>query len=68
MLDKLKTAVDGYKTYLISGIGLAVALAGHFWGPFNLGTFTVPLFSWNQVWDIAWTGGLFSALHAKKTP
>ncbi len=65
MLTKLWTAIDGYKTYTLAGLGILVALSGHFWGPFNLGTLTVPAFSWPDVWNIIWNGGLFSALHAK---
>lgn len=62
MLTKLWTSLDGSKTYVLAVLGVLVALCGHFWGPFNLGTLTVPQFSWNDVWTIVWNGGLFAAL------
>ena len=67
MLNKVWAAIDGYKTYILAGLGILIAIAGHFWGPFNLGDLTVPAFSWGEVWKIIWSGGLFSALHAKKS-
>lgn len=62
MLTKLMDAVSGYKTYLLAGLGIAVALAGHFWGPFQLGALAVPAFTWNEVWTVVWNSGLFAAL------
>lgn len=64
VLTKLIDAVAGYKTYILAGLGIVVAVAGHFWGPFQLGALTVPVFTWTEVWDTAWKGGLFSALRA----
>lgn len=66
MLTKLWDAVDGYKTYILAALGIVVAVAGHFFGPFALGSLQVPQFSWGEVWNIVWNGGLFSFLHAKK--
>ena len=66
MLTKLWDALNGWKTHILAGLGIFIALAGHFWGPFNLGSLTVPQFQWGDVWQIIWNGGLFSALHAKK--
>jgi len=64
MITKLWTALSGYKTYLLSAIGIAVALAGHFWGPIQIGALSVPAMSWGDVWNVVWNGGLFSALRA----
>lgn len=62
MLTKLWTALEGYKTYLLAGLGIIVALTGHFWGPITLGSVQIPAMSWNEVWAIIWNGGLISAL------
>ncbi len=64
MLTKVWAALSGYKTYTLAGIGVVVALAGHFWGPFQLGALSVPAMSWPEVWQVVWNGGLFSALRA----
>lgn len=66
MLNKLWVALDGSKTYLLAIVGILVALAGHYFGGFSVGSLQVPAFTWNEVWGIVWSGGLFSALHAKK--
>ena len=66
MITKVWGSLQGHKTNLLSLIGVIVAVAAHFWGPFNIGDLVVPEMSWNQVWGTIWTGGLFSALHAKK--
>ena len=69
MLTKLIHAVEGSKTYILAALGVSVAVLGHFFGPFSIGTLTVPAFSWNEVWDIVWNGGLFAFLRmgVKKT-
>lgn len=64
MLTKLWAALAGYKTYTLAALGILIALAGHFWGPFQLGALSVPAMSWNEVWQIIWNGGLFAALRA----
>lgn len=66
MLTKLWSALEGYKTYVIAGISVAVALVGHFWGPINIGNQQIPVYSWPDVWNVLKISGLFSALHAKK--
>lgn len=67
MLDKLAGSVEGYKTYILSAVGILVALAGKFWGPIHItDALTIPQLGWSEVWAIVWNGGLFSALHAKK--
>lgn len=66
MLTKLWDALEGYKTYVLAVIGILVAVAGHFWGPFSLGSVQVPTFTWNEVFNVIWTSGLFSFLHMKK--
>lgn len=67
MLTKIWASLEGWKTYILAFLGIIVAIAGHFWGPFQLmdGVYVPPL-SWNEVFNVIWTGGLFSALHAKK--
>ena len=60
LFDKL----SGYKTYILAGLGILVGLVGHFFGPFNIGSLQVPAFSWNDVWNLVWNGGLFAALRA----
>lgn len=62
MLNKLWVALDGHKTYLLAVVGVLIAVAGHFFGPFTVGSLQVPQFSWGEVWAIVWNGGLFSAL------
>lgn len=64
MLTKVWNALSGYKTYLLAGVGVAVALTGHFAGPVQVGSLTIPAMSWNDVWNVVWNGGLFSALRA----
>lgn len=64
MLTKLWGALDGSKTYLLASLGIVVALAGHFWGPFNLGALSVPAMGWSDVWTVVWQSGLFSALRS----
>lgn len=58
MLSKL----NGNKTYILAVLGIVVAVAGHFWGPFQIGDLQVPQFTWNQIVSIAWGSGLFAAL------
>lgn len=65
MLTNLWGKLDGYKTYVLAVLGILIALAGHFWGPFTMGAVTIPAFTWPDVWNVLWNGGLFSALHAK---
>lgn len=65
MLTKLWNALDGWKTHILAGVGILIALIGHFWGPFPIAGLTIPQFSWDEVWKVVWNGGLFSALHAK---
>ena len=62
MLTKLSTAVAGYKTYILALAGILIALSGHFWGPYTIGSIQVPQFGWGEVWQIVWGGGLFAAL------
>lgn len=62
MLTKVFEALKGSKTYVLAVLGILVAVAGHFWGPINIGTLTIPQMSWNEVWAIVWNGGLFAAL------
>lgn len=62
MLNKLWGALDGYKTYILAGLGIFVAVAGHFWGPFSIGNLQVPAFTWGEVWNLVWNGGLVAAL------
>lgn len=64
MLTKLWSALSGYKTYILAGLGIVVSVAGHFWGPFQVAGQTVPQLSWGDVWQVVWQSGLFSALRA----
>lgn len=69
MFTKIWQALDGYKTYTLAGLGILVALCGHFWGPIALpGGTAVPQMSWNEVWSIAWNSGLFAALRHGMEP
>lgn len=72
-ITKLFDAIDGYKTYSLAGLGVVIALVGHFWGPVTLpGPFgTIPKESWNDVWSAVNASGLIAFLrHAisKATP
>jgi hypothetical protein len=62
IMGKLFGAIDGYKTYILAAFGILVAVVGHFWGPFNIGSVTIPAMTWNEVWNIVWNGGLFALL------
>ena len=62
MLTKLFDALKGYKTYVLAVVGIVVALVGHFYGPVQLGSLSIPQMSWGDVWQVIWTSGLFSAL------
>ena len=66
MLTKLWAALEGYKTYCLAGVGILIAIVGHFWGPVDVGSLQIPAFSWNDVFQVAWQSGLFSFLHMKK--
>lgn len=69
MLENIASKVSGYKTYIVAGAGIIVALVAHFFGPFTIGTIDVPQLSWSEVWGIIWNGGMFSFLRmgVKKT-
>jgi hypothetical protein len=62
MLAKLFASLQGKKTYVLSVLGIAIALIGHFFGPISVGGLDIPAFTWSQVWQTIWTSGLFSAL------
>lgn len=62
MIGKLLDAVKGYKTYILSAIGVLVAIAGHFWGPINIAGTTIPQLSTDDMWKIIWESGIFSAI------
>lgn len=64
MFDKVADLFEGKKTYIVSAIGVIVALAGHFFGPFGVGEVQIPKMEWTQVWAVVWQSGLFSALRA----
>lgn len=62
MITKLWAALDGSKTYLLAGLGVVIALIGHFCGPVHVGPIDIPAITWEQVWSTLWTSGLFGAL------
>ena len=62
MLNKLWGALAGYKTYILAVVGILIALIGHFWGPVQIGSLSIPQMTWNEVWNVVWNGGLFAAL------
>ena len=64
MLSDLANALQGRKTYVLSGLGIVIALLGHFFGPTSLVGIQIPAFSWNEVWQAVYTSGLFAALRA----
>lgn len=64
MLTKVWASIDGFKTYILAGLGVLVALAGHFWGPFPMAGQTIPQFSWSEVWNVVWGSSLAATLRA----
>ncbi len=62
MLNKVFAAIDGKKTYIVSILGIIVALVGHFWGPLTFGGVQIPQESWNDVWKAVQLSGLASTL------
>ena len=68
MLTKLFDSIKGYKTYTLSILGILIALAGHFYGPVQFGSLSVPYMGWSEVWNVIWTSGLFSALRHGSQP
>jgi hypothetical protein len=61
-LDKVFAAINGYKTYVLAGVGIVVSLVGHFWGPVTLAGGTIPTQSWSDVWKVIYASGIISAL------
>ena len=61
-LDKIVSAIDGYKTYVLAGVGIVVALVGHFWGPVTIAGAQIPQESWSDVWKVVYASGIISAL------
>lgn len=56
MLQNLMSKVDGQKTYLTIGLGVLVAVVGHFWGPLHVGPVDVPQVSSGDMWKLIWEG------------
>lgn len=61
-INKVFAAIDGSKTYILAGLGVVVALLGHFWGPINVAGATIPKESWNDVWSALQASGIVAAL------
>ena len=62
MLTSLWNKIDGSKTYILAGLGIVVALIGHFWGPLNVAGATIPKESWNDVWAAVQASGIVAAI------
>jgi hypothetical protein len=54
MFTKIRNSISGYKTYVLMAFGMIVAVAGHFWGPFNVVGMEVPAFSTPELWAVIW--------------
>jgi len=70
-ITKVFDAINGYKTYILAGLGIVIALVGHFWGPLNIAGGTIPKESWNDVWSAVQASGIIAALRhgiAKNAP
>ena len=56
MLGNLMGKVSGQKTYITVGLGIAVAVVGHFWGPLDIGPIDIPQVSSGDMWKLIWEG------------
>lgn len=61
-IDELVSKIDGSKTYILAGVGIVVALVGHFWGPVTVAGTTIPAESWGDVWKVVYASGIISAM------
>lgn len=62
IMPRFMDALQGKKTYILALLGVLVAIAGHFWGPLDIGAVHIPQFSWDQIWNIIWNAGLFGTV------
>lgn len=56
MLENMMTKVSGKKTYITLGLGIVVAVIGHFWGPIDVGPIDIPAISSADMWQAIWLG------------
>jgi len=59
MLDKVKGALNGNKTYITVVLGIIVAVVGMFWGPVEVGPINIPAMESSEAWTIIWNGLMF---------
>lgn len=61
-IAKVFDFIDGYKTYILAGFGILIALVGHFWGPVTVSGTTIPAQSWADVWKVVYASGIITFL------
>lgn len=54
VLENLMSKVSGKKTYITLGLGIVVAVVGHFWGPIDVGPIDIPAISSADMWKSIW--------------
>jgi len=62
MLANLFNSVQGYKTYILAGLGAIVAIVGHFWGPLTIAGTVIPQISSPDMWKEIWAVGSLASL------
>jgi hypothetical protein len=54
MLDKLRNAVSGYKTYIGAAFAVLILVYGHFWGPASIAGVAIPEVTTAEMWKGIW--------------
>jgi hypothetical protein len=61
IMGKVIAALSGWKTYITLGLGIIIAIVGHFWGPLSLGGVEIPYVTSEGLWQVVWAAltGIF---------
>lgn len=72
MLEKWKLQLDGYKTYVVQALAIAIGVVSFVWGPVDVAGVTLPKIEFKELLEILQIGGgltfLRSALKKGEQP